>query len=71
MVRVNKVDKVNEVNKVDKVNKVNKVDSMFCDGITKVFYKRVVCVVNADLCYSINCRSFEGLLILIGTAKVF
>jgi hypothetical protein len=76
---VNKVDRADEVggvnevdgvNKVSGVNKVNKVDSTFRDSTAKVSCKRVVCVVNADLRCSINCRSLKGLPILIGTAKV-
>jgi hypothetical protein len=53
-----------KVDKVDKVNKVNKVDGTFRDGTAEVSRKRVVRVIDADLRYSINCRSFEGLLIL-------
>jgi hypothetical protein len=67
---VNKVDKVDEVDEVNKVDKVNRVDSTFCDGTAKVSCKRVVRVINANLCCSINYRSLKGLLILIGTAKV-
>jgi hypothetical protein len=47
-----------------------KFDGTFRDGTAKVSRKRVVRVVDADLRCSINCRSLEGLLILIGTAKV-
>jgi hypothetical protein len=68
--RVNKVDKVGEVDKVSEVNKVNKVNSTFRDSTTKVSYKRVVRVINADLRCSINCKSLKGLPILISTAKV-
>jgi hypothetical protein len=53
-----KVDEVNEVDKVDRVN------GTFRDGTVEVSCKRVVRVIDADLCCSINCRSFEGLLIL-------
>jgi hypothetical protein len=67
MVRVNKVNKIDEVNKV---NKVDEVDSTFCDSITKVFCKRIIRVINADLCCNINCKSFKGLPILISTTKV-
>jgi hypothetical protein len=67
MVGVNKVNKVNEV---DKVNKVNRVNNTFCNNTAKVSCKRVVRVVNVDLCYSINYRSLKGLPILIGTVKV-
>jgi hypothetical protein len=49
---------------------VDKVNGTFRDGTAKVSCKRVVCVVNADLRCSINCRSFKGLPILKGTAKV-
>jgi hypothetical protein len=49
------------VNKVDKVNRVN---GTFCDSTTKVSRKRVIRVINADLCYGINCRSLKDLPIL-------
>jgi hypothetical protein len=50
--------------KIDKVNEVDRVDGTFCDSTAKVSCKRVVRVINADLCCSINCKSFEGLSIL-------
>jgi hypothetical protein len=68
--RVGRVDKVDEVDGVGEVDKVNEVDGTFRNGTAKVSRKRVVRVVNADLRCSINCRSFKGLPILIGTAKV-
>jgi hypothetical protein len=66
MTKVNRVNKVDKVDKVNKVNRVNRVDRVgtFCDDTAEVFCKRVVCVINADLCCSINYRSFKGLLIL-------
>jgi hypothetical protein len=50
--------------KVDEVDEVDKVDGTFCDGTAEVSRKRVVRVIDVDLCCSINCRSLEGLLIL-------
>jgi hypothetical protein len=50
--------------KVNKVNEVDRVNGTFRDGTAEVSRKRVVRVIDADLCCSINCRSFEGFLIL-------
>jgi hypothetical protein len=68
--KVDKVDKVDEVDEVNEVDEVDKVDGTFRDGTAKVSRKRVVRVIDADLCCGINCRSFEGLPIPKGTAKV-
>jgi hypothetical protein len=50
--------------KVDEVDEVDRVNGTFCDGTAEVFCKRVVRVIDTDLCCSINYRSFEGFLIL-------
>jgi hypothetical protein len=70
MTRVDKVDEVNRVDRVNRIDGINRVNSTFRDGTAEVSYKRVVRVINADLCYSINCRSFKGFLILKSIIKV-
>jgi hypothetical protein len=65
-----RVNKVNKVNKINKVNKVDKVNNTFYNNTTKVSCKRVVCVVNTDLCCSINYKSFKGFPIFKSTTKV-
>jgi hypothetical protein len=53
-----------------RVDKVNKVNSTFRNSTAKVSRKRVVHVIDADLCCNINCKSLKSLPISKGTAKV-